>query len=321
MKNLDLNLLRVFDAVMRERNVLRAGDAISLSPSAVSHALSRLRTLLKDELFVRTALGMEPTVRALEMAPMVRDALVMIERAFGHEQFDPAITHRQFCIAATDYLSSVVLPHVLREVSIQAPHASVTVLPASRPDLTTQIDVGRVDIALGSFASVPRRLREQVLFEARDVLVVAADHPLAGSEIGLEALSRLRLLVVSTGTTDDGLLSERGLSRRAEMFERTALKAALHSIGQIPDIKVVQPHFLAIPSLLAGTEMAAIVPATLARIFRQAGTAEFSELPWPSAPRPAHMVWHERHSPDPGHQWLRNLLAQAAHHLAQIDPG
>ncbi|WP_077049153.1 LysR family transcriptional regulator [Pseudomonas sp. KK4] len=319
MKNLDLNLLRVFDAVMRERNVLRAGDAISLSPSAVSHALSRLRALLKDELFVRTAAGMVPTVRALEMAPLVRDALVTIERAFGPEQFHPASTDRQFCIAATDYITAVVLPHVLRAVSEQAPNASVTILPASRLDLTTQIDVGRVDVALGSFFSVPHRLREQVLFHARDVLVVAPGHALAGREISLEDLGRLPLLVVSTGNTDDGLLSERGLSRRAEMFDRATLNAALNAIGKSPDIKLVQPHFLAIPTLLAGTEMAAIVPATLAAMFRQAGTAHVSELPWPPAPRPAHMVWHERHSHDPGHAWLRDLLAKAALKAAQMD--
>src|ERR1700754_5236614 len=118
MKNLDLNLLRVFDAIIRERNVLRAGEAISLSPSAVSHALSRLRALLNDELFVRTVAGMEPTVRALEMAPLVRDALVTIERAVGPKQFDRGSTDRQFCIAATDYMTAVVLPHFLRAMSI-----------------------------------------------------------------------------------------------------------------------------------------------------------------------------------------------------------
>lgn len=80
MRNLDLNLLRVFDAIIREKNVLRASELVNLSPSAVSHALSRLRALLNDELFVRMTNGMEPTVRALEMAPLVRDALVAIER-------------------------------------------------------------------------------------------------------------------------------------------------------------------------------------------------------------------------------------------------
>lgn len=318
MRNLDLNLLRVFDAIIRERNVLRAGEAISLSPSAVSHALSRLRSVLKDELFVRTAAGMEPTIRALEMAPLVRDALVTIERAVGPRQFDPSITDRQFCIAATDHITTVILPQFLRAMSKLAPHASVTVLPASRIDLTTQIDVGRVDIALGHFSSVPHRLLDHVLFEERDMLVVATDHPLAGSEIGLEALSRLPLLVVSTGGSEEGLLSERGLTRRTEMFDRKALIAAFHSIGKSPEFKMVQPHFLAIPSLLAETETAAIVPATLAKVFRQSGSACPSELPWQAPPRPVQMVWHERHTHDPGHEWLRSMLANAAQDVARM---
>lgn len=319
MKNLDLNLLRVFDAIIRERNVLRAGEAISLSPSAVSHALGRLRVLLKDELFVRTVAGMEPTVRALEMAPLVRDALVTIERAVGPREFDPGLTDRQFCIAATDHMTAVILPSFLQAMSSLAPHASVTVLPASRIDLTAQIDVGRVDIALGSFASVPHRLREQVLFEDRDMMVVAMDHPLAGSEIGLEDLCGLPLLVVSTGGSEDGLLSERGLTRRTEMFDRKALTAAFNSIGKAPDFKMVQPHFLAVPCLLRGTETAAIVPATLAKLFRQSGSASPSELPWQAPPSAVQMVWHERQTHDPGHQWLRTLLTNAVQRVTDLD--
>ncbi|MFJ3371562.1 LysR family transcriptional regulator [Pseudomonas sp. NPDC086251] len=319
MKNLDLNLLRVFDAIIRERNVLRAGEAISLSSSAVSHALGRLRVLLKDELFVRTAAGMAPTVRALEMAPLVRNALVNIERAVGPREFEPSLTERQFCIAATDHMTAVILPNFLRAISDIAPHASITVLPASRIDLTAQIDVGRVDIALGSFASVPHRLREQVLFEDRDMMVVATDHPLAGSEIGLEELSDLPLLVVSTGGSEDGLLSERGLTRRTEMFDRKALTAAFHSIGKYPEFKIIQPHFLAVPSLLTGTSTVAIVPATLAKLFRQSGSASPSELPWQAPPSTVQMVWHERQTHDPGHQWLRKMLTNAVQRVTDLD--
>ncbi|WP_233837011.1 LysR family transcriptional regulator [Paraburkholderia sp. ZP32-5] len=315
MRNLDLNLLRVFDAIMRERNVLRASEAINLSPSAVSHALSRLRALLGDELFVRTAAGMEPTVRALEMAPLVRDALVTIERALGPKEFDPGSTDRQFCIAATDYMTAVVLPHFLRTISVIAPHSSVMVLPASRIDLTAQIDVGRVEIALGSFSSVPHRLREQVLFDEQDMMVIATDHPLAGTKISLDVFADLPLLVVSTGGSEEGLLSERGLTRRTEMFDRAALMAAFNSIGKSPKFSVVQPHFLAIPSLLTGSATAAIVPASLARMFSQSGAAYCTELPWQAPPRAVQMIWHERHNLDPGHEWLRAMLTDAARQL------
>jgi DNA-binding transcriptional LysR family regulator len=312
MGNLDLNLLRVFDAILRERNVLRASEAINLSPSAVSHALSRLRAFLDDDLFVRTAAGMEPTTRALEMAPLVRDALVVIERAIGPKQFEPASTQRQFCIAATDYVTAVILPEFLHGTSLAAPNASVTLLPASRIDLTTQIDVGRVEIALGSFSNMPSRIREKVLFEERDMMVIASDHPLAGRKIRLRDFASLPLLVVSTGGAEDGFLSERGLTRRTEMFDRTALVAAFESVGKRPEFRVVQPHFLAIPSLLAGTRMAAVVPASLARFFVKSGTVYAAELPWEPTTRALQMIWHERHTEDQGHAWLRTMLADAA---------
>jgi DNA-binding transcriptional LysR family regulator len=319
MSNLDLNLLRVFDAILRERNVLRASEAIHLSPSAVSHALSRLRAFLDDDLFIRTVGGMEPTARALEMAPLVRDALVIIDRAIGPKRFDPGSTERQFCVAATDYMTAVVLPPFFRATSIAAPHASITLLPASRIDLTTQIDVGRVEIALGSFSNVPSRIREQTLFEERDMMVIASDHPLAGRQIGLSEFAALPLLVVSTGGSDDGFLSERGLTRRTEMFDRSALTAAFESIGRKPEFKIVQPHFLAIPSLLSGTRTAAIVPASLARLFSRSGAAYAAELPWQATPRALQMIWHERHTDDQGHVWLRTMLADAAREVATAD--
>ncbi|MBU9334813.1 LysR substrate-binding domain-containing protein [Burkholderia multivorans] len=316
MSNLDLNLLRVFDAILRERNVLRASEAIHLSPSAVSHALSRLRAFLNDDLFVRTATGMEPTARALEMAPLVRDALVIVERAIGPKQFDPGSTQRQFCIAATDYMTAVLLPPFFRALATDAPHANVTVLPASRIDLTTQIDVGRVEIALGSFSNVPPRIQQRVLLEERDMMVIAADHPLAGREIGLRDFAALPLMVVSTGGSDDGFLSERGLTRRTEMFDRAALVAAFEPIGKWPAFRIVQPHFLAIPSLLAGTQTAAIVPASLARFFALSGLVHAAELPWEPTTRALQMIWHERHADDQGHAWLRDRLADAAHDVA-----
>ncbi|MFM0135788.1 type 2 periplasmic-binding domain-containing protein, partial [Caballeronia grimmiae] len=108
------------------------------------------------------------------------------DRAVGPKHFDPASTDRQFCIAATDYLTAVVLPPFFRATSIAAPRASATVLPASRIDLTTQIDIGRVEIALGSFSNVPRRIHEQKLFEERDVLVIRVGPPFCGTKNSFE---------------------------------------------------------------------------------------------------------------------------------------
>ncbi|WP_041366426.1 LysR family transcriptional regulator [Neorhizobium galegae] len=312
MKNLDLNLLTVFDAMMRERNVLRAGQVIGLSPSAVSHALSRLRSLLNDELFVRTAVGMVPTARAVEMGPLVRDALASVERAIGSPVFRPETSVRQFCIAATDYITAVVVPNFLRILTEQAPGIDVTILPATRIDLTAQIDIGRIDIALGSFRDIPHRLRARLLFNERDVVLLAPDHPLAGYPITVQQLAGLPLFVVSAGGIEDGQVSERGLTRRMEMFDRSTLEAEFAKIGTTPNLKVVQPHFLALPALLAGTSAAAIAPARLADVFRRSGAVGFAELPWTAPPTAVQIVWHSRLDHDPANLWLRSQLERAS---------
>ena len=111
---IDLNLLRVFDAVMEDRSVLRASQRVFLSQSAVSHSLARLREMLDDELFVRTSAGMQPTARAIAMAPLVRDALKTLEAAIGPPKFDPGSSTKTFTIAANDFTTAIVTPHLLR---------------------------------------------------------------------------------------------------------------------------------------------------------------------------------------------------------------
>ena len=124
---LDLNLLRVFDAVMEERSVLRASQKVCLSQSAVSHSLARLREMLDDELFIRTTTGMQPTARAVAMAGMVRDALKSLEAAIELPRFDPATSTRKFTIAANDFTTMVLAPRLLHVLRTEAPHVDMTI--------------------------------------------------------------------------------------------------------------------------------------------------------------------------------------------------
>src|SRR5262249_27237607 len=155
---LDLNLLRVFDAVMDERSVLRAGNRVGLSQSAVSHALARLREILGDDLFVRTATGVNPTARALAMATPIREALIRIDLAVASARFDPAAPRRQFTLAASDYITAVIIPEILGLLKLEAPNVDLIIRTGTRIDLAEQIDLGRIDLAIGSFAAVPERL-------------------------------------------------------------------------------------------------------------------------------------------------------------------
>jgi DNA-binding transcriptional LysR family regulator len=176
LNTLDVNLLRLFDAIMEERSVVRAGRRLALNPSAVSHALNRLRHILKDELFVRTSDGMQPTARAVELSRPLRQALLQIAAALGPPDFDPATAHRRFFLAANDYVTAVLLPPLINHFSTPAPRIDLVVRPSTRLDLTEQIDMGCIDVALGVFSSIPPRFRSRPILRQDDVLVMREGH-------------------------------------------------------------------------------------------------------------------------------------------------
>jgi DNA-binding transcriptional LysR family regulator len=314
LNTLDLNLLRVFAALIDERSVLRAGHRVGLSQSAVSHALARLRELLGDDLFVRTTAGMQPTARALAMATLVREALIRIELAVGSAQFDPAGSHRQFTLAADDYITAAIVPQIFGLLKAEAPHVDLIIRPRTRIDLAEQIDLGRIDLALGSFAAMPERLKSNVMFHDEDTLVTGRQR-CRKAAIDMSDLASLPLLVVSLGGQEegalDGSISERGLARRSEMFDRPALTRALAELKLAPRIALAVPHFLALPHLLAISDAVAIVPRLLATILARSGSVVVHRTPYQTESVAVRAVWHERNDSDAAHKWLRGIVERA----------
>lgn len=312
-KTLDLNLLKVFDAVMEERSVLRASQRVALSQSAVSHSLARLREMLEDDLFVRTATGMQPTARALTMAPQVREALRSLEAAVEQPRFVPAASTRQFTLAANDFTTMVLASPLLKILGLEAPAIDLIIKPVTRIDLAEQIDLGRIDVAIGVFSDPPSRFRTSLLFEYDDVLIVGGKRKLG--RIDNAALARMPLVVVSFGGEQEGaiggFISERGLARRSEMYDRAALERALSESDRPPRIAVSLPHFLALPALLADSELAAIVPRPLARAFEREHAITACELPYATTPVEVRLLWHERIEGEPSHDWLHDILRRA----------
>lgn len=313
LSRLDLNLLRVFDAVMEERSVLRAGQRMCLSQSAVSHALARLREMLDDELFIRTATGMQPTARALTMAPLIREAWKSLEAAIGPPKFEPANSTRRFTIAVSDFVTMVMVPHLLGLLRREAPLIDIVIRPDSRIDLIEQIDLGQIDAAIAAFSDVPARFQLNSLFAYDDVLIVNSSRELG--KLSLEKLSGLNIAVVSLrGEHEgivDGFISERGLARRSEMYDRMALERAFSGSKRSPRIVVELPHFLALPSLLEDTYLSAIVPRPLARSLARMHPLSTYELPYKTALVDVGVLWHERNASDPPQQWLREMLRRA----------
>src|ERR1700743_1673789 len=122
---IDLNLLRLFDALAEEPSVTCAGARLGLTQSAVSHALNRLRHILQDELFIRGPDGMRPTARAEEIAPRLRQGLQQLQNALAPETFIPADTQRRFIVAAASYTCTVLMPGVVARLRQAAPAAEL----------------------------------------------------------------------------------------------------------------------------------------------------------------------------------------------------
>jgi DNA-binding transcriptional LysR family regulator len=317
LDRLDLNLLRVFDAVFEERNLMRAAKRLHVSQSAISHALGRLRDAVDDDLFVRTASGMQPTPRALAMAGPLRSALRQIGSALGGEPFAPATTDRQFVVAASDYITMLLIGSLSGDLQLRAPHSNIVIRPSTRIDLAGQIDLGRIDVAIGVFAEIPARFRSMRLWSQVDSLAMRPGHPLAGRGVTGADLLAYPLAAVSLGGPEegavDGYIAERGLARQSDMFDRQSLCDAL--APDTPRLRMLVAHALAVPSLLADSDMLAVLPSPLAQAFSRRYGLVVTALPYQSRAVEVHAIWHERSEADPAHAWIRERLAELGRSL------
>lgn len=321
IERIDLNLLRVFDAIFEDRNLLLAGKRLSLSQSAISHALGRLRDALEDDLFVRTARGMEPTARAMAMAEPLRNALQQIRGALGDEPFLPRIACREFVVAANDYVTTLLLGKLSQRLTAEAPQTNLVIRPSTRLDLAGQIDVGRIDIAIGVFAEIPRRFQSVPLWQQSEVLVMNKNHPIGDRPVSQEDLLTYPLVVISLGGQEEGAINgfilERGLARESEMFGRQALEEAYSPAPSLPRLRVSVAHSLAIPALLRHSDMLALVPSLLGREFERGGDIVMRPTPYPASTSSTYAIWHARNEHHPSHRWFREHLCSIARQIAR----
>lgn len=314
MQRIDLNLFRVFETVMRHRSVQEASRELGVTASAVSHALSRLRQALGDTLFVAGEDGMQPTARALELAPDIRDGLGRIETAIGAKPFVPSAALRTFRIAAADYVTVTILPHLVARLAEVAPQIDMRVFPFNRPDVARQLDDGRIDLVMGWFGDLPDRTRRATVIVEREAVVVRVGHPLTQEPVTRERLLAFPHVVVElTGTeeaTVDGFLDDRGVWRRV-WIERLLIDTSADDQGAIGRVAVSVPHYAAVPPLLRVTDMVATLPRSLACLAADQGTCVMLDLPYEPLAVPVEVVWHQRGERDGGLRWLIGELIDA----------
>lgn len=316
---LDLNLLRVFEALLEERSATRAGIRLGLTQSAVSHALARLRDLLNDELFVKGPDGMAPTARARAIGPRLRAALRQLHSALADDGFDPLTAEHRFTVAADPYIRAILLPRLIARVRRDAPGVELCVKPGFA-GATDAIDTGQLDLAIASFRRVPERFGTLEVLRERFVWAMRADHPAAAEPLTLDRLATLPLLVRTPADVDDNG-SEfpemgRGLERRAVQDDDGALARALAGAGaetgQRRWVRLSVPDSYAALAIAGETDLAALVPHRLAAALAGRFGLTLFDPPYDSPTVPMSMVWHPGHGASPAAEWLRAAVQDIA---------
>jgi DNA-binding transcriptional LysR family regulator len=295
IRAVDLNLLKAFDALTNERAVTRAAGRIGLSQPAMSHALSRLRDLFADDLFVRTPTGMEPTARAREIAPLVAAAIEHIEAALNLGiGFDPAKSAGIFTAGMAEYAEVALVGRLAAAFADQAGRATLRLTPLTGADAAEQLDRGAIDVAVAHLNTLPAHIESIVLLRDPFVVVARRGHPIARQHLSLEAYAALSHILVSprgdTSGALDRILVDFGLRRRIALLVAT---------------------YLALPVALAASDLVATVPSRMAR--QIAATAEIEIMPLPlDFSMTVTMAWHRRAASEPAQAWFRALLIDAA---------
>jgi DNA-binding transcriptional LysR family regulator len=294
LKTFDLNLLVVFEAVLRERSVTKAGERLGLSQPAMSHALNRLRWMLKDQLFIRTPDGMMPTPRAEHLAEPISRALLELQQTLEPEAFMPEEAHRRFVIAVNNYAAVVLAGPVFAECRAVAPNVRLALRPSGTLDVPEMLDRSELDLAILNRRASVTRFSSQALIEDHYVAVTRRGHPVAGRRLELDAFAALPHLVISSSGDDLGFVD-------AELEARGMARAV-----------VAEAPFLSAGALLTQSDMVAVMGRQIAEEFRRAHAIELMALPIPAPPLSSVMVWHSRFDDHPAHKWLRAAVLSVA---------
>jgi DNA-binding transcriptional LysR family regulator len=288
LRSVDLNLLVALDALLSERHVTRAADRVGLSQPAMSNALGRLRGLFADELLVRTATGMQPTPRALELIEPLRQLLRQVERIMESDSgFDPAATRRTFTIRMSDILACLLLPQLMAR-GRAAPGIGFNVLHLPPGQTVEALERDEIDLAVSMGLDHSNAIRAQALLRDRMVCIMRKSHPIAKRKtIAFDDFIAQAHVKVSMSPTDlrfvDDVLGARGCQRR---------------------IALNVPHWLVVPHVLKRTDLLAVMPGHLAATLMDDGLKMF-ELPFRSEPFSWRMYWHRRYDQSNAHRWLR----------------
>jgi DNA-binding transcriptional LysR family regulator len=296
---LDLNLLRVFDAVMTEQNLTRAANRLAMTQPAVSNAVKRLRDALGDELLIRTAHGVKPTARAESLWPAVRRALAELEEAVAPRTFELAQAHATFRMAMADATAGLLLPPLVRLIENEAPGIDIRMVPLTTREPRPMLLRGDIDLAIGFFPGVVAQLqgstetpvRHERLYAGEYVCVMRKEHPLADKELTLDLYCEANHLLVSFSGRARGLVDD-----------------ALVNLNRERRILLTVNQFFTACKVVAASNLLMVIPRHLIDATGMSSQLIQRALPLKLPEVHIDMLWHERDARSPGHRWLREQL-------------
>lgn len=286
----DLNLLRVFHAVMLERNMTRAAVRLNMTQPAVSNAIQRLREVMADDLFAKVTSGVVPSARAEAIWPTVRTAIESLNQTLDPKRFDPSLATNSFRIAMSDFIASELILPIAGDLFEAAPHISIVLCQNTVENILPGLNEGQFDMVAGVIPHKEARIRSLILKPFTYVCAMRKDHPLAGGSLSFEEFTAARHLQVS-------------LSGHSGFIDRY-----LTDRGMVRDIALTINHYSLAPDFLCSTDLIAILPVETIRYAARSDELHIVEAPIPVYEDSLALLWHERNDGEPAHCWMREQL-------------
>lgn len=295
LRNLDIQLLLAFDALMTDPHVTRAARVVGVSQPAMSHILARLRDLFGDPLLVRTTRGMAPTNRAHELIEPVRGALRQLQKVLGTQAaFDPATSSDTFTARMGDVSESLMLPGMLKALEEKAPRISLTLRHLPPPETLKAFDSDEIDFAISTGLSPPKSIRHVDLLEDEMICIMRKGHPAAKRPLTLKVFLALKHVQIAQSIVDEDFAKQH-LSR---------------------DIVLNIQHWLVAPLVIESTDLVTSVSRRMANLFNARGKLVLRPLPFARQHFHWRLYWHRRYEDHPAHRWIREVVVQACAGLA-----
>jgi DNA-binding transcriptional LysR family regulator len=310
LAKIDLNLLVYLDVLLRERNVTKAAQQLHITQPAMSNGLKRLRDLLKDPVLVRTSGGMEPTERALELRPVIRNILLSLEETLQPvKEFDANTSDRVFRIMVSDYAASSILPIVFQKLESLSPNISLDIMTPSDVSFH-DVENGKVDLAINRFEELPQSFHQKMLWRDPFSVMTKATHPII-RKFSLEAYLKAQHIWVSK--TGYGI----GVGMDPKDVQKLGwVDEALAGLGKKRNIRVFTRNYHIAMDLAAQQELLVTLPTRAAHFHRGDPRFAIVDPPFHIPPVELKMIWSPLLHHDASHQWFRKVIVEAAEQVA-----